>query len=65
MREQMIYKIILNIIMVIGLLRGVFVFDMGPSAADTNTTTSAICLLAAAIAAGALLSMDVSNRHKS
>ena len=51
--------------MVVGLLRALFVFDMGPSAADTNTTTSAICLLAAAIAAGALLSMDKSNKPKS
>ena len=48
------YKIILNIILFACLIRGAFVFDMGFSAHQTNTTASAFCLLAAAVAAAAL-----------
>lgn len=48
------YKIILNVLMIACLLRGALVFDMGRSAAETNTTASAICLLAAVVAAGML-----------
>ena len=48
------YKIILNLILCVCLIRGTFVFDMGGSAEGTNTTASAICLVAAAISAGFL-----------
>lgn len=41
-------------------LRGVFVFDQGPSAADIYPTASAICLVGAIIAA-ILMVKDKSN----
>ena len=52
------YKIILHIVMIGCLLRGAFVFDMGGSADGVNTTASAICLVAAVIAAGVLQFSD-------
>ena len=54
----MIYRIVLIIVMIGCLIRGAFVFDMGLSAAGTNTTASAICLIAAVIAAGMLYLID-------
>ena len=47
-------KLILKITMYVCLARGAFVFDMGGSAKGTNTTASALCLIAAVFAAGFL-----------
>ncbi len=52
--EYMIYKTILIIVMTGCIARGLLVFDMGRSAIGTNTTASAICLVAAVIATGIL-----------
>lgn len=60
----MIYKVILNIVLFACLLRGAFVFDMGRSADGTNTTASALCLIAAVIAAGTLYFIDKYDNSK-
>ena len=52
------YKLLLQLLMAACILRGLFVFDMGGSAEDTNTTASAICLVAAVLAAGILYYVD-------
>ncbi len=47
----------------IAFVRGLFVFDMGPSAADSNPVASAICL-AAAVLGTAILARHRERPHE-
>lgn len=44
-------EVIIWLSILVSFIRGVFVFDQGPSASDTYPTASAICLVGAIIAA--------------
>ncbi len=59
-----VLKIIVWAAIVVSFVRGLFVFDMGPSAKDVYPTASGVCL-AGAVVAAALMYMAEKRKENS